>query len=82
MRESNKLCVELVVADYLRGQVGRGVLTLADPDRAARLFLQMICAELHESLLFGDEAAVARLDCLSHLDHAIDIFLLGAAPRK
>jgi AcrR family transcriptional regulator len=82
MRQSNKLCVEIVVADYLREQIGRGVLALADPERAATLFLQMICAELHESLLFGDEAAVARLDCKSHVDHAIDIFLLGAAPRK
>jgi AcrR family transcriptional regulator len=82
MRESNKLCVEFVVAAYLREQVSRGVLALADPERAATLFLQMICAELHESLLFGDEAALARLDCKSHLDHAIDIFLLGAVPRK
>jgi hypothetical protein len=42
----------------------------------------MICAELHESLLFGGEAAVARLDCKVHVEHVIDIFLLGATPRK
>ena len=82
MRENNKRCVDNVVANYLRAQVARGELTLADPDRAATLFLQMICAELHESLLFGGEAAVARLDCKSHVEHVIDIFLLGATPRK
>jgi len=82
MRENNKQCVDNVVANYLRAQVARGELTLADPDRAATLFLQMICSELHESLLFGGEAAVARLDCKAHVEHVIDIFLLGATPRK
>jgi AcrR family transcriptional regulator len=82
MRENNKRCVDNVVANYLRAQVTRGELALADPDRAASLFLQMICSELHESLLFGGEAAVARLDCKSHVEHVIDIFLLGATPRK
>jgi TetR/AcrR family transcriptional regulator, mexJK operon transcriptional repressor len=82
MRENNKRCVDNVVAGYLRAQVARGELALADPDRAATLFLQMICAELHETLLFGGEAAVARLDCKSHVEHVIDIFLLGATPRK
>jgi AcrR family transcriptional regulator len=81
MRENNKQCVDNVVANYLRAQVTRGELALADPDRAATLFLQMICSELHESLLFGGEAAVARLDCKSHVEHVIDIFLLGATPR-
>jgi AcrR family transcriptional regulator len=82
MRENNKRCVDSVVAGYLRAQVTRGALALADPDRSATLFLQMICAELHESLLFGGEAAVARLDCELHVEHVIDIFLLGATPRK
>jgi AcrR family transcriptional regulator len=82
MLENNKQCIDNVVAGYLRSQVARGALTLADPDRAARLFLQMICSELHESLLFGGEAAVARLDCKAHVEHVINIFLLGATPRK
>jgi TetR/AcrR family transcriptional regulator, mexJK operon transcriptional repressor len=82
MRENNKQCVDNVVAGYLHAQVASGGLTLADPDRAASLFLQMICSELHESLLFGGEAAVARLDCKAHVEHVIDIFLLGATPRK
>src|SRR5260370_40260428 len=82
MRENNKLCVDNVVADYLRAQARRGLLNLADPDRAATLFLQMICSELHDRLLFGGEAEVATLDFKSQFDHVIDLFLLGAAPRQ
>jgi AcrR family transcriptional regulator len=82
MRENNKLCVGNVVANYLRAQAARGLLSLADPDRAATLFLQMICSELYDRLLFGGEAELARLDFKSHVDHVIDLFLLGAAPRK
>jgi AcrR family transcriptional regulator len=82
MRENNKLCVDNVVVNYLRDQASRGVLNLADPDRAATLFRQMICSELHDRLLFGGEAEVATLDFKSHVDHVIDLFLLGAAPRK
>lgn len=82
MRENNKLCVDNVVANYLRAQARLGLLNLADPDRAATLFLQMICSELHDRLLFGGETEVATLDFKSHVDHVIDLFLLGAAPRK
>ena len=82
MRENNKLCVDNVVANYLRAGARQGLLNLADPDRAARLFLQMICSELHDRLLFGGEAEVATFDFNSHVDHVIDLFLLGAAPRK
>jgi AcrR family transcriptional regulator len=82
MRENNRLCVDNVVANYLRAGARQGVLNLADPDRAATLFLQMICSELHDRLLFGGEAELAALDFKSHVDHVIDLFLLGAAPRK
>ena len=82
MRENNKLCVDNVVANYLRAGATQGLLKLADPDRAATLFLQMICSELHDRLLFGGEAEVATFDFNSHVDHVIDLFLLGAAPRK
>jgi AcrR family transcriptional regulator len=82
MCENNKLCVDNVVANYLRAAARQGVLNLADPDRAATLFLQMICSELHDRLLFGSEAELAALDFKSHVDHVIDLFLLGAAPRK
>jgi TetR/AcrR family transcriptional regulator, mexJK operon transcriptional repressor len=81
MRETDKRCIDRTVADYFRDQVRRGALVLADPDRAATLFLQMVCCELHQSLVFGDDAAQAELGGDSHLKQVIDIFLLGAAPR-
>ncbi len=79
MRDSGKQRWEGAIAEYFRGQIKRGSLSLADPDRAAVLFMQMICAELHECLLFGKANAMEQLDVSPHLTHAIDIFLFGAA---
>jgi AcrR family transcriptional regulator len=81
MRESSRQQWDRGIANYFRGQVERGTLVLADPDRAAVLFLQMICAELHECLLFGPAESMAQIDFVPHVNHAIDIFLYGAAPR-
>ena len=81
MREGTKRRMENAIANYLRGQVNRGTLALAEPDRAAALFLQMICAELHECLLFRSADAMAKLDTPSHVNHVIEIFLFGSAPR-
>ncbi len=79
MRDSGKLRWEGALANYFRGQIKRGSLSLADPDRAAALFMHMICAELHECLLFGRAGAITELDFTPHLTHVIDIFLFGAA---
>lgn len=81
MRGSAKARVDDAIANYLRRQTLRGALNLADPDRAASLFLQMVCAELHECLLFGSAEDIAKLDSDTHLKHVVDIFLNGALPR-
>jgi AcrR family transcriptional regulator len=81
MRCSAKQRVDDAVARYLRAQIHRGTLRLADPDRAASLFLQMVCAELHQCLLFGTADDMAKLDFTAHLQQVIDIFLNGAAVR-
>ena len=81
MRGSDKQCVERAVADYFRTQGTRGTLNIGDPDRAAALFMQMICSELHENFLFGTAEELAEFDLDSHLQYVIDIFLLGVAPR-
>ncbi|MGO9990909.1 MAG: TetR/AcrR family transcriptional regulator [Steroidobacteraceae bacterium] len=82
MRCSAKQRVDDAVARYFRKQVHRGTLTLADPERAASLFLQMVCAELHQCLLFGTADDMAKLDFTAHLKQVIDIFLNGAVPRS
>jgi len=81
MRRGTKGRMESAIANYFRGQIQYGNLVLADPDRAAVLFVQMICAELHERLLFRSAEAVARLDLTSHVNHAIEVFLFGSVPR-
>jgi AcrR family transcriptional regulator len=81
MRAGTKERVNNAVANYLREQVQRGKLVLADPDRAAALFMQMVCAELHECLLFGSPEEMSRLNFAAHLQQVVDIFLNGAAPR-
>jgi hypothetical protein len=81
MREGTRQPMECAIANYFRGQVKRGTLALAEPDRAAALFLQMITAELHECLLFRSSEAMAKLDLTSHLNHVIEIFLFGGVPR-
>jgi TetR/AcrR family transcriptional regulator, mexJK operon transcriptional repressor len=82
VRGSAKARVDDAIAGYLRRQTLRGILNLADPDRAAALFLQMVCAELHECLLFGSAEDMAKIDSDAHLKHVVDIFLNGAVPRR
>lgn len=82
MRDNAKARLDNAVSGYLRGQIRRGTLRLADPDRAASLFLQMTCGELHECMLFGSETDLAKLDFRAHLDMVVDIFLNGCSPRN
>jgi TetR/AcrR family transcriptional regulator, mexJK operon transcriptional repressor len=81
MRENDKRCLDAALANYLRREIKRGTLVLADADKAAALFLQMVFSELHERWLFGPEESLAQLDLTSHLDYVVNLFLLGAAPR-
>jgi AcrR family transcriptional regulator len=82
MRGSTKDRVINAVATYFRGQIARGQLELSDPDRAAALFTQMVSAELHECLLFRSAEEILKLDFEAHVDHVVEIFLNGAAPRR
>jgi AcrR family transcriptional regulator len=82
MRESDERCVDREVAAYLRLQIRRGTLRLSDPDRAAKLFLQMVFSVLHERWLFGGDQELEQRDMHDHLQLVIDLFLLGAVPRS
>jgi AcrR family transcriptional regulator len=81
MRSIVKRRMDEAVGGYLRLQVARGTLRLADPDKAAALFLHMVCAQSQECLLFGSPDEMAQLDRTAHLQQVVDIFLLGALPR-
>ena len=82
MRENNKLCIENEVASYLRTQIAKGSMHLSDPDRAARIFLQMVFSELHDQWLFGGDEALAKFDLSAHLNCVIELFLNGAAVNE
>jgi AcrR family transcriptional regulator len=81
LRENDKRCVDAALANYFRREIKRGTLVLADPDKAAALFLHMVFSELHDRWLFGPEAELTQLDLTSHLNYVVNLFLWGAAPR-
>ena len=63
IRERDKARVDTAIADYFRRQAHRGVMAISDTDAAAALFVQVVCAELHEYwlLLAADGAREARI---------------------
>jgi len=83
IRGHTKLQLEDAVINYLHSAIARGILTVADPARAASLFVQMVCAELRECLLFGRIEEIAQLAHTRRLDLVVEIFLNGVGnPRK
>ena len=82
MRENGKIRVEDAIASYFMSQIARGTLNLTDPAHAAGLFVQMVCSELHQCVLFGSLDEIERYDPTHHLQYVLDIFLLGSTPRS
>ena len=82
MRGGTKAKVDCGVAAYLLAQTRLGTLRLADPNRAAVLFLQMVSSEVRDCMLFGSPDELAQIDLERHLEHVVDIFLHGAVPRE
>jgi len=81
MRSGAKARVENTVAAYLRTQMLRGNLCVADPARAASLFVHMVVGDLHECLLFGAPGEIPKLDLGGHVGEVVDVFLYGVAAR-
>lgn len=82
LRTNGKARLDNAVALYLRGQVERGTLRLSQPERAASLFLQMVCGEMKECVLFGTQAELANLDFTAHISFVVDLFLNGAGVQR
>ncbi len=82
MRLSTKARIDDLVARYFRSQAKLGTLAIGDADAAASMFMQLIVGELHDCLLFGDDEAMAKIDCTAHVKRVVDLFLYGAAPRS
>jgi TetR/AcrR family transcriptional regulator of autoinduction and epiphytic fitness len=81
MRATAKARVDNAIATYFRGQMDRGSMRPGDPEKAAVLFMQMVCSDIHECLLFGTPEDIAALEFPAHLDLVIEIFLNGVSPR-
>ena len=77
----SKARLRAALAAYLEGQNRKGALVLADPARAAVLFMQMISAEMQECLLFQPADSMATLNLTEHVARVVHMFLFGAAPR-
>ena len=69
------------LAGYFRTQVKQGELSLADPDLAARHFLEMVKGDLHTRALFGVPPTPTADEIEACVRGAVQIFLAGARPR-
>jgi AcrR family transcriptional regulator len=81
VRGHAKASIDYALIGYFRAKTQQGVLRISDPARAAVLFMQMVCAELHECLLFNSAEELTRLDLRSHLNLVVDIFVNGTMNR-
>jgi hypothetical protein len=79
IRERDKARVDTAIADYFRRQAHRGVMAISDTDAAAALFIQVVCAELHEYslLLAADEMRNFGVG----LNQSVEIFMHGAMSK-
>ena len=81
IRERDKTRVGTPIADYFRRQAHRGVMAISDTDAAAALFVQMVCAELHEYWLLLAADDVRKLDFGVGLNLSVEIFMRGAMSK-
>jgi TetR/AcrR family transcriptional regulator, mexJK operon transcriptional repressor len=81
IRERGKARVDTPIADYFRRLAHRGVMAISDPDAAAALFVQMVCAELQEYwlLLAADEVREPNFGVGVNL--SVQIFMHGAMSK-
>lgn len=67
------------LAERLEAWVDDGALALADPGRAATLFLAMVEGDLHRAAVLWSRAPSPE-QVADHVDAAVELFLRGARP--
>lgn len=70
------------LSDYLRRATQQGRLAVADPDLAARQFLEMVKGDLHTRTLFGAGRRPSSREIDDCVRGAVATFLYGAATRR
>ena len=78
IRERDKAHVDTAIADYFRRQAHRGAMAISDTDAAAALFVQIVCAELHECCLLLAADEMRKLNFGVNLNLWVEIFMHGA----
>jgi TetR/AcrR family transcriptional regulator, mexJK operon transcriptional repressor len=81
IRERDKARVDTAIADYFRRQAHRGVMAISDTDAAAALFVQIVCAELHEYWLLLAANEMRKLNFGVGLNLSVEIFMHGAMSK-
>ena len=73
--------MDTAIADYFRRQAHRGVMAISDTETAAALFVQMVCAELHEYWLLLAAHDMRMLNVGVGLNLSVEIFMHGAMSK-
>jgi AcrR family transcriptional regulator len=79
--EAGPLAASEQLSDFLRSCVADGRLRLADPDLAARHFLEMVKGDLHFRALLGLGEPPTPTSLRRSIRHAVDVFLAGTLAR-
>ncbi len=70
------------LAQYLRAESRAGTIAVAQPDLAARLFLEMIKGDLHTRALFGAGPPPSRAEIRRCIRAAVSVFLDGVRAQR
>jgi AcrR family transcriptional regulator len=65
------------LSSYFRREAVRSDLSIADPDLAARHFLELVKGDLHSRVLLGVESAPSRAEIDACVRQAVRTFLYG-----
>ncbi len=69
------------LAAYLAAGASDGRLKIDDPDRTARIFVEMLKGDYQLRALMTNETAFDRADLAEHVEKVVTLFLNGASPR-
>jgi TetR/AcrR family transcriptional regulator, mexJK operon transcriptional repressor len=69
------------LAEYFAVCARDGRLQIDNPDRTARIFVEMLKGDYQLRALMTNETTFDRTELADHVDNVVSLFLKGAAPR-
>lgn len=73
--------IQQALASYLRDNVEKGLLEIAEPVRAAGQFLALLRGHLHNRALAGDPTPATPQEIEEQVRSAVQLFIHGCRPR-